>query len=117
MAAHPREMPLLSNKEKNQRQGKRMALRCPAQIFRRNGTVLPTTTENVSNCGFYCRVAERLTPGEDFECFIRLPSAHAPASNLGLVLACRCRVARIESLSDDCYGIGCHIDDYLIIPE
>jgi hypothetical protein len=102
----------------DRRQGKRLALRCPAQLFRKNGITLPTTTLNVSNCGFYCCVSELLTPGEEFECFIRLPAAAAPGNgSTALVLACRCRVARVEALSADCYGVGCQIEDYLIVPE
>jgi hypothetical protein len=116
MSAHPGEMSLLST-EKDQRHGRRIALRCPAQLFRQNGMILPITTENVSNCGFYCRVPERFIPGEEFECFIQLPSADAPASNVALVLACRCRVARVEALSGSSYGIGCHIEDYLILND
>jgi len=116
MAAYPMDMSLHASGE-DRRQGKRIALRCTAQMFRNSGRMLPTVTENLSNCGFYCRVPERLTPGEEFDCFIRLPSAQAAAPGAALVLACRCRVARVESLSGDSYGIGCHIDDYLIIPE
>jgi hypothetical protein len=80
--------------------------------------VLSTTTENVSKRGFYCRVSVRLTPGEEFDCFLRLPGAFASSSSgSALVLACRCRLARVEALSADSYGLGCQIEDYLIIPE
>jgi len=117
MAAHPREMSLPSIGQ-DRRQGKRMPLHCAVQFFRQNRMLLSTTTDNVSKRGFYCRVSEHLTPGEEFECFLRLPAAFASSSSAtALVLACRCRLARVEALSADCYGLGCQIEDYLIIPE
>ncbi len=101
----------------DRRRGKRMPLRYSVRLIRKNGMILPTTTENLSSCGFYCRVEGRLTPGEEFNCYIRLPSNHAHASDESLVLACRARVARVESLGSDRFGLGCQIDDYLILPE
>ena len=116
MAAYPTDISLHVGSE-DRRQGRRLALACTAQVFRKNGRMLPAVTENMSNCGFYCRVAERMMPGEEFNCFIRLPSAQSSALGGTLVLACRCRVARVESFSPDCYGIGCRIEDFLITPE
>lgn len=115
MAARPIEAFL--NSAEDRRRGKRMALRCPVRLIRKNGMILPTTTENLSSCGFYCHVDGRLTPGEEFDCYIRLPSNHVPASDERLVLACRARVARVVSLGSDRFGVGCQIDDYLILAE
>jgi PilZ domain len=99
------------------RRGRRMPLRWEARLIRRNGTILPTATENLSSSGFYCHTTERLIPGEEFDCYITLPPNHAPSPNRPVVLLCRGRVARVESLAGDRYGVGCQIDDYLLIPE
>ncbi len=116
MAAYPLGA-FLNSAGEDRRRGKRMPLRCSIRLIRKNGMILPTTTENLSSCGFYCHVEGRLTPGEEFDCYIRLSSNHAPASDERLVLACRGRVARVESLGSDRFGVGCQIDDYLIVPE
>lgn len=93
-----------------------MPLRCPAQLILRNGAVQAITTENLSNCGFYCQIDTRLMPGEEFDCYIRLSSNHIAGGGEPLVLACRGRVARVEALSGNSYGVGCQIDDYLVLP-
>ena len=116
MAAAPKEI-LLGSSVEDRRQGKRMPLHCPVEFFRQNHMILASTTENVSKSGFYCRVNERLTPGEEFDCFLRLPEASPSGGTASLVLACRCRLARIEVLGADWYGVAFQIDDYLIIAD
>lgn len=102
--------------DEERRRGKRLPLRWQARLIRRNGATIPTTTENLSSCGFYCHTAETLIPGEEFDCYIILPSADT-APRRQVVLLCRGHVARVESVNGGRYGIGCQIDDYLLIPE
>jgi len=116
MAARPIDI-LESAAGEDRRRGKRMPLRCHLSLVRTNGMILPTTTENLSSCGFYCHVTSRLAPGEQFDCYIRLPSNGVPQRYQRIVLACRGRVARVEALDGEKFGIGCEIDDYLVIPE
>jgi hypothetical protein len=116
MAVRPIEI-LVNQVGDDRRRGKRMPLRCQARLIRKNGMILPTTTENLSSCGFYCHVEGRLTPGEEFDCYIHLPSNGALLCYQRVILACRGRVARVEALAGERFGIGCQIDDYLIVPE
>jgi len=116
MAARP--IDILENAAgEDRRRGKRMALRCQVSLIRNNGMILTSTTENLSSCGFYCQVASRLAPGEELDCYILLPSNGSPVRSQRVVLACRGRVARVEVLPGERFGVGCQIDDYLIVPE
>ena len=116
MAARPSYIPENSAGE-DRRRGKRMPLRCQVSLIRNSGMILPTTTENLSSCGFYCRVTSRLAPGEELDCYILLPSNGEQRCYQRVVLACRGRVARVEVVGEDRFGIGCQIDDYVIVPE
>lgn len=104
-------------KNDERRRGKRLPLRWEARLMRRSGGTVRTTTQNLSNCGFYCVTPERLIPGEEFDCYIMLPSSHVAAPHQQVVLLCRGRVVRVEFVSAESYGIGCQIEDYLLIPE
>ncbi len=117
MAARSVNMMCTNSVDDERRRGKRMPLRCEARLVRKAGEMFPVATENLSSSGFYCHARERLIPGEEFDCYILLSSDYAPSPNRRLVLACRGRVVRVESLSTDLYGVGCQIDDYLLIPE
>lgn len=97
------------------RRGRRLPLRLSATLIRRNGAIVPTITENLSSSGFYCHARERLIPGEEFDCSISLHSEGPANPQRQLVLICKGRVARVEFVAADRYGVGCAIDDYLLI--
>jgi len=106
----------MSKLDDDRRRGRRLRLRLQTKLIRRTGVILSMTTENLSSSGFYCHTSERLIPGEEFDCYIRLSLDHS-ASLKQVVLLCRGRVARVESVAADLCGVGCEIDDYLLVSE
>ena len=114
------EAPLLdtfmSKLDDDRRRGRRPPLRLQTKLIRRSGMVLSMTTENLSSSGFYCHTSERLIPGEEFDCSIMLSLDHTTALKK-VVLLCRGRVARVEHVAADLCGVGCEIDDYLLVSE
>jgi hypothetical protein len=106
----------MSKVDDDRRRGRRLPLRLQTKLIRRSGIILSTTTENLSSSGFYCHTSERLIPGEEFDCYIMLQLDAAPSLKQ-VVLLCRGRVARVESVAADVCGAGCEIDDYLLVSE
>ena len=100
------------------RRGTRWPLRWQTKLIRGNGIVLATVTENLSSSGFYCQMGEALIPGEEFDCYIALPPDQAaPSPRSPVALLCRGRVARVESVAGAGFGMGCEIDDYLLLSQ
>jgi hypothetical protein len=69
-------------------------------------------TYDLSIDGFYCVVGQTLTPGEQIECDLLVPSYGSPRA---LALQCNAQVIRVEKLEDERYGLACRIDEYRVI--
>jgi PilZ domain-containing protein len=77
---------------------------------------LRSTTKDLSRGGFYCYLHEPVTPGDQIECDIVVPTHYPKGRDDVLCLRCRVNVVRVEKV--DCgqgYGLACRIDDYSII--
>ena len=99
----------------NRRCGKRIPLHWCARLIRSNGAILTALTENFSSTGFYCLLNEKLTPGEEIECHISIPLSNN--SKTRMTMLCRGRVARVEFVGSDRYGVGYQIEDYQVMSE
>jgi len=72
-------------------------------------------TVNLSSEGFFCLCDELFVPGELLQCIISVPAqARAPEAEC-MTLRCLVQVVRVESSSGR-YGVGCHIENYRLIP-
>jgi hypothetical protein len=79
-----------------------------------SGAEIHAETLNISSGGFYCIARRPLTPGETVDCAIEIPAPSSPGRQHSV--NCRCTVLRIERLSDESFGLACHIDDYSLSP-
>jgi len=87
----------------------RHAIRAPIEI--------ESVTDNLSSEGFYCLCDESFVPGEFLECILFVPTHTRNAERECFGLRCLVRVVRAERLSTGSRcGIGCHIEDYRVIP-
>jgi hypothetical protein len=74
-------------------------------------------TSNLSTEGFYCLCEQSFEPGEFLECTIIIPTQSRIARGASLSLQCFVQVVRVESpAGGGRAGIGCHIEDYRIVP-
>lgn len=118
---HPMGLPHLSrlttSPADERRRSMRMPLRLTATLIRRNGGTLSTVTENLSSSGFYCRAKDRLAPGEEFDCSIALSPDYARSLERQFLLLCCGRVARVEPVDADWFGLGCTINEYFVFSQ
>jgi hypothetical protein len=76
---------------------------------------IESVTDNISSEGFHCQCGEPFVPGEFLECMLLVPTHNAQRECLGL--RCLVQVVRLESpTADSRWGIGCHIEDYWVLP-
>jgi hypothetical protein len=74
-------------------------------------------TSNLSSEGFYCLCEESFVPGEFVECTILIPARTRNTRKGSLSLRCFAQVVRVDSpVVDGRSGIGCHIENYRILP-
>ena len=77
---------------------------------------IESVTENLSSEGFYCLCDEPFVPGEFLECMVFVPTQTRSAQQERLGLRCLVQVVRVECAAGGRCGIGCHIEDYRVIP-
>lgn len=92
----------------------RLALHWSVRLRSADGAEIHAETLNISSEGFYCIARRPLTPGETADCSIGIPAPSSPGRQH--YVTCQCTVLRIERLSDESFGIACHIDDYSLSP-
>jgi len=78
--------------------------------------MVETVTENLSSKGFYFVAANALIPGEEVDVRIGIAATtNGHAFGNGTIWG-RARVARIQAVGQNRYGIGCSLEDYYVIP-
>ena len=95
------------------RAGRRAPLHWPLTIRngRANAPVLSAITEDLSSHGFSCVLEEPFGPGDRLECVLRFSNPLEAAS----ALRCQAEVIWVKRLGDGRFGIGCRIQDYIVI--
>jgi len=93
----------------------RVGLHWPLSILKgqREARVLCTVTENLSSGGFCCVLEEPVAAGECMVCIIGLPLRRD--LDKSQALRCQIQVVWVRGMEDGRFGIGCRIDDYIVI--
>ena len=100
----------------DRRKRRRLPLRWPVRVFRRPGMQSAEgQTANLTSEGFYCISKEPFQLGECLQCLIVIP-AGSGNSDFPVVLKCGVTVKRVEAIPSG-FGLGCHIEDYMLIPS
>ena len=91
----------------------RTSVHWPIQLSRAGmSAAIRTTTQNLSNSGFYCLSASPMTPGESLVCRLTLPAHDPRREEETITLECTALVMRAEATADGLYGIACRIEEY-----
>ena len=91
----------------------RIQVHWPVLLFRNEvADAIASTTQDLSSSGFYCRTTLPLSLGEALNCALKVPFHDPSGKLLDRSLECRVRVIRVETHSEGCFGIACHIEDY-----
>jgi hypothetical protein len=82
-------------------------------IFRdHSGAVSEVVTGNLSSQGLYFETVAPFIPGEVLTGSLMVPAHNPENSAQVIVVKCRFRILRIESLAGNCFGIGCRIEEF-----
>jgi len=100
------------------RRSRRVPLRWTLYLaFAGNGQRFRTKTRDISSDGFYCHLDRPARPGDEFECYIVLPTHSSQHPNDVVYLHCRARAVRVEEIAATAdFGLACHIEDYSLAP-
>ena len=100
----------------DRRKQERFDLRLPVVLHKGAGSALiRTSTDNISNSGFYCLTEEPLSPGDRVRCLIVLP-AEERAGQPPCYLEGDAEVIRLL-VTEQGFAVGCRISDYHVIHD
>ena len=92
-----------------QRKTRRLTLRLPVLLDRRDGTVpVSGYTQNVSSKGFFCVCNEPFGPGDRLHALLSLPSLDRSEAT-PLRIHCEVEVVHTRLNAESGYGLGCQI--------
>lgn len=98
------------------RKYRRLRLRCPVALWDpREGSVISTTTENLSSDGFYCVCSNPLIPGDELQATLKVPCKYWNGHGADyLVLQCDVEVVRtVLNSAQDSFGVALRIKQYV----
>lgn len=75
-----------------------------------------TKTTNISSDGFYCYLDRTVSPGDQFECDIVVPTHDQRDPRDVVYLHCRAQAVRVEKIdTGPHFGLACRIEDYCLM--
>lgn len=89
-----------------------MPLSLAVRIFQLGARAVATRTTNISSEGFYCVVSEPFRVGDVVRCILEVPSFNPTNASETMVLDCRVKIIRVETLTQSGFGIACVFQQY-----
>jgi hypothetical protein len=78
-------------------------------------SIIETATKDLSSDGFYCITNSTMTVGESVIVLLQAPAHDPRGADQTYLFRCKGRVVRVEPDGvDGCFGVACHIDDYVL---